>query len=306
MEGHILLLTIALGLLFGSFLNVVIHRLPREGLSPNHPRRSFCPRCGAEIRWYDNIPVVSYLALLARCRSCRAPIPLRYFVVEVLTPALLTLVVWRSLDVTGSLAVAAAYGGLLLAMIACTFIDLEHQILPDAIDLPGMALAPVVSGLVWQLHRQPDFSSLLGRLSLMGGGVEAFLSHPRVGAVLASILGIVVGVGLILAVRLLGRVLFRKEAMGLGDVKYLGMIGGYIGWDGVLLAFLVAILVGAAVGVLIKLVTKESYMPFGPFLTVGALSVILCRAELNEFIFETYPRAVRGLMAALPAGSPLG
>jgi len=279
------------GAMIGSFLNVVIYRLPRsdEGLSVSTPRLSVCPRCKTTIRGYDNVPLVSYFVLAGKCRSCKAPIPFRYFFVELLTATLFAVVALRF---EGDWPLAAVYALLTAALIAVTFIDVDFRIIPDKIDLPGMALAPAVSALVPALHGYGPLSGSQGDLAPLGLALE----NQRLMAALSSGFGILVGAGIIYAIGLLGSLVFRKEAMGFGDVKLLGMIGGFLGWKGVLLVLLLACLAGSVVGIIVKLVTRDSYIPFGPFLSVGALGVILGRSEIIELIFVRYPKLVSGLI----------
>jgi leader peptidase (prepilin peptidase)/N-methyltransferase len=229
-----------LGLCIGSFLNVCIYRMPRRE-SVSFPG-SHCPNCGAAIRWYDNIPVLSYLRLGGKCRSCRAPVSSRYLLVELLTGALF-----------------AAQGfifepGVLLAarlvltaiLIALFFIDLEHQLLPDALTLPGIAI-----GLLASLVAPPG-----------GIGIEA------------SLIGTALGAGILLAIRWLWKRATGVDGMGLGDVKMLAMIGAFLGWQAVWLVLFVASLAGAITGVTIALMGRgsmKSKLPFGTFLAIAAL-----------------------------------
>lgn len=236
-----LTVTAAYGLVIGSFLNVVIHRLPR-GMSVVRPRSS-CPHCGAPIAWYDNLPVLSYLALRGRCRHCRAPIALRYPLVEVATAALLVAV---SLRFGASLAGAeAAVFALLLLPLGV--IDLEHHLLPDWLTLPGIAL-----GLAF---------SAAGGLVTVGN----------------ALVGALLGAALPLLVIVLYRLIRGVEGMGLGDVKLLAMIGGFLGWRGVLLTLCLGACAGAAVGVGLVAAGRgraDTELPFGTFLAAAALLVL--------------------------------
>jgi leader peptidase (prepilin peptidase)/N-methyltransferase len=273
----------AFGAVFGSFLNVVIYRLPREGESIVRPR-SRCVGCGRPIAWYDNIPVLSYLALRGRCRACGARVSLRYPLVEILTAALTVLLAERSLvapmrasgiealgyaEVAGFVVEAA----FLYAMIAATFIDLDHTIIPDEITKPGMALAVVAGLAVPQLHAT---------------------SNPLAGLMWAAI-GVVTGAGFIWGVRVLGRLAFRKEAMGFGDVKYMGLIGGVLGWKGVFLTFFLACIAGSVIGVIVLLFRRSRYIPFAPFLSLGATVMLLFSQEVMKFMREDYPALIRGI-----------
>ena len=221
------------GLVMGSFLNVVIARLP-DGRSIVSPA-SACPACGVSIRWSDNVPVLSWLWLRARCRSCGAGISWRYPVVELVTAVLFALAARRigpTLDLGAALL-------LLTALVAITGIDLDHQIIPDVITLPGIAV---------------------------GGGLALAL-HPA--AWLDTLLGIVIGGGLFLVI-----ILASGGGMGGGDMKLGAMMGAFLGWKLVLLAILLGVVAGGAVAVGL-LVTgirgRKDPVPFGPFLASGAV-----------------------------------
>jgi leader peptidase (prepilin peptidase)/N-methyltransferase len=226
-----------LGLVTGSFLNVVIARLP-DGRSVVHPP-SACPACGSSIRWYDNVPVFSWLWLRARCRSCQARISWRYPAVELLTAVLFLLAARRFgpvLDLGAALL-------LLAALVAITGIDLDHQIIPDVITLPGVAV---------------------------GAGLAVAL-HPA--AWLDTLFGILVGGGLFLVV-----ILASGGGMGGGDMKLGAMMGAFLGWKLVLLAILVGVFAGGAVAIgLLVTGTKrrKDPVPFGPFLALGAVVSLL-------------------------------
>jgi leader peptidase (prepilin peptidase)/N-methyltransferase len=284
----------ALGAVIGSFLNVVIYRLPRaeEGLTVAYPAQSFCPQCKEPIRGYDNVPIISYFVLAGKCRKCKAKIPLRYFFVELFTATLFALLAIRH---EPHYALAAVYAAVTAALIACTFIDIDLQIIPDKIDIPGMVLAPLASALVPTLHGRVDangvwtFRDLGVHVLSLNVDVPVPLGEPRLAAALSSVVGIAAGAGVIWVIGVLGSVVFRKEAMGFGDVKLLGMIGGFIGWKGVLIALLLACFAGAVIGVIVKLATKDPYIPFGPFLSLGALCMMAARAEVEHVIYVWYP-----------------
>lgn len=238
----VLTVVAAYGLVLGSFLNVVIHRLPR-GLSVVRPR-SHCPSCGMPIAWFDNLPLLSYLLLRGRCRRCREPISARYPLVEAGTAAVLVAVVSRfGLGLEG---IEAAIFVLLLLPLAV--IDLEHHLLPDWLTLPGIAVG-------------------LG-FSFAGG-----LAPPGEAAV-----GALLGAALPLLVIVLYRLIRGVEGMGLGDVKLLAMIGAFLGWRGVLLTLVLGACTGAVVG--LGLVASgrgrgDTELPFGTFLSAAALVVVL-------------------------------
>jgi leader peptidase (prepilin peptidase)/N-methyltransferase len=206
-----------LGATVGSFLNVVIHRLPEPGRSIVRPR-SACPACGAAIAWYDNVPLVSFLALRARCRACRAPISWRYPLVEALTGGLLVLLWWR-FGLSAALGVHFAFSA---ALVAISFIDLDHRIIPNEISLPGI-LVGFGCSFLW-----PGFwlDSLIGLV--VGGGGLYLLSW--------------------------GYALVRgRDGMGMGDVKLLAMLGAWLGWRSLLFIVLFASLQGVLASVILVL-----------------------------------------------------
>ncbi len=295
-EIAVLALAFAFGAAIGSFLNVVIYRLPREdeGLSVIRPRGSFCPSCRAPIAWYDNIPLLSYFALLGKCRRCGSKIPLRYFVVELATASLFALLARQLLVAPGgggglaseNAALFAVQAALLAALVAITFIDIDFRIIPDKIDIPGILLAAPLGALVPALHAGR------GDLEALGIGVLDPAAQPRLYAAAAALLGVAVGGGAIWAIGALGSIVFRKEAMGFGDVKLLAMIGGYVGWKGALLALLIACLIGSVVGIVVRLLTRDPYIPFGPFLSAGAVVMVFWYSEAVRFLLETLPDLV--------------
>ena len=226
----------ALGLVVGSYLNVVVHRLPR-GLSTVLPR-SRCPGCGAPILWYDNVPLVSWLLLAGRCRRCGDAIAWRYPVLEALTAALFVAAAER-FGWSWETPVAALLLSLLIALAA---IDVEHLLLPDRLTLPGIAVGLAVQPLVgW------------------GGFVAALAGAALGGGILLALWG--------------GWYLLRgEEGMGLGDVKMLAMIGAFLGWQGVVVALFSATLLGSLVGLGLMVGGRggmKSQLPFGLFLSLG-------------------------------------
>jgi leader peptidase (prepilin peptidase)/N-methyltransferase len=222
---------LVVGLLIGSFLNVVIARVP-ERRSLWQPG-SACPACGAAIAWHDNIPLLSFVALRGRCRACATPIPWRYPIIELVT-GLLFLASALAFGPTLDAAVAAA---LLAGLVAITAIDLERQIIPDVISLPGI-LAGILANLA------------TGRVSWRD-----------------SILGIVVGGGLFLVI-----IVASGGGMGAGDMKLGAMLGAFLGWKVVLLSIFVAVVLGGALAVALMafgLRDRKDPIPFGPFLAAG-------------------------------------
>lgn len=228
----------ALGALLGSFLNVCIHRLPR-GESLIWPA-SHCPACAAPIAPYDNVPLLSYAVLGGRCRACRSRISWRYPLVEAANAGGYLVILWWF----GATWAAAAYAVLFSALLAVTAIDLSHQIIPDVITLPGIGLGLLFSGTI-----------------LPTGWLD-------------SALGILVGGGILWAIAWVSPYVFGKEGMGGGDIKLLAMIGAFLGWKPTLLTIMVGALAGSLVGlslIALKVLKRDQYIPFGPFLALGAV-----------------------------------
>jgi leader peptidase (prepilin peptidase) / N-methyltransferase len=260
-----------LGLVVGSFLNVCIFRLPRNCMSIVKPR-SRCPKCLNWIAWYDNLPVVSWAVLGGKCRHCKNPISIRYTLVELLTGLLFLYSGHRALTAVSApgwqqgvqFAVEAWF---LSALIVSTFIDLEFRILPDEITLSGVVIGLAASTAFPFL--QPAVPTTIG--------------EKHLAALAASALGAVVGGGSIYLVGVLGKLVFRKEAMGFGDVKYMAMVGAVLGWRGVLFTFMIACLFGSIYGIGKLVVTRRmGYVPFGPFLSLGALTMLFFTPEVNR------------------------
>ncbi|WP_429884410.1 prepilin peptidase [Geoalkalibacter halelectricus] len=242
-----LLFSFILGAVVGSFLNVCIYRIP-AGLSIVSPR-SRCPQCEAPIRWYQNIPILSWLVLRGRCGQCRAPISVRYPLVEFLTAVLFAFVLWMF----GLQWATLVYWLMAAALIVITFIDLDHQIIPDVISLPGILV-----------------------------GFACSFAVPWV-SWLDSLLGIVVGGGSLLLVAMGYEFLTKKEGMGGGDIKLLAMIGAFLGWQAVLPVIFVSSLAGTLVGIPLMIRQKADTrlaLPFGPFLAFGALFYLFWGPEI--------------------------
>jgi leader peptidase (prepilin peptidase)/N-methyltransferase len=275
------------GLLIGSFLNVCIFRLPRNCMSVVRPR-SRCPKCRALIAWYDNIPVLSWVLLGGKCRHCAVKISPRYAGVELLTAALYLFASWRILyggaasSPVDQAALFVFHAWFLGALIASTFIDLEFRILPDEITLPG-----VVVGLAW--------SAAFPALLHAGDPIRPGSWNPHVAATAAAAFGALVGGGSIWGVGFLGKLVFRKEAMGFGDVKFMAMVGAVLGWRGVLLTFMIACLIGSVFGIGRFIVTRTmGHVPFGPFLSAGALFMLFGSEWVDRGI-RAYIAFIRGL-----------
>jgi leader peptidase (prepilin peptidase)/N-methyltransferase len=226
------------GAIVGSFLNVCIHRLPK-GESVVAPR-SRCPACGNAIRAWDNIPLVSFLLLRGRCRDCGQPISWRYPLVEGLTGLLFALTVGRF----GLTALTASLLCLVAALVVIAFVDLDHQIIPNAITLPGIPVGLLVG--------------------LAVGGPP----------ILDRILGALTGAGFLYLVLLYGSALYGQDAMGEGDLNLMALVGAFLGWQAVVLTLLVGCLSGSVIGltlIALRRLGRREHIPFGPFLVLGAL-----------------------------------
>lgn len=248
----------------GSFLNVCIYRIPAD-VSVVAPR-SNCPRCHALIAWYDNIPWFSYLALRGRCRHCRQPISSRYFWVETLT-AVLFLAVWlkfgseagtRPLGLAPitQLGLVPVYWLGVAGLVLATFVDLDHMIIPDRVSIGGIVAGIALSALLPSMHAQT--SSLAALMRSAGGAAAGFFS--------------------LWGVAILGRLMFKKEAMGFGDVKLLGAMGAFFGWRAVIFIIMMSSLVGSIVGVSLiasRRTRLQARIPYGPFLALAAILWLL-------------------------------
>jgi leader peptidase (prepilin peptidase)/N-methyltransferase len=231
-----------LGAVLGSFLNVCIVRIPQKKSIVFPP--SHCTTCNKPIAFYDNIPLLSFIILNGRCRNCSARISLQYFIVELLTP-LLFLIDFYYFGLSWQFLCAALFCCILITI---TFIDLEHQIIPDLISLPALAFFFCISFVVPWI-RPTD-----------------------------SIIGIIVGGGIIYCFRMAYYLIRKEEGMGLGDVKLLAMIGAYLGWQGSLLSLMIGAFAGSIIGIAVIALRGKDIkyaIPFGPFLSLGALCSLL-------------------------------
>ncbi len=236
-----------LGAILGSFLNVCIHRLPKRESLLSPP--SHCPHCGEAIRFYDNIPILSYLLLRGKCRHCKAHIPSRYPIVEGLS-GLISLALFMKYGLTLQFLLFLL---LAAALITITFIDLDHQIIPDIISIPGI---------------------------FCGLGASFFI--PTI-SWLESLFGILIGGGFLFLVALGYKWLTGREGMGGGDIKLLAMVGAWLGWKAIPFILLSSSLIGVVIGGGSVLVDKRGLrakIPFGPFLSLGALIYIFFGPEI--------------------------
>lgn len=244
------------GIIIGSFLTVCIYRLPRRKsiVAP----RSACPECGHSISWYDNVPLLSFVLLRGRCRFCHASIPYRYPIIELVNGMGYVAILWRF----GWGWPALVYGIFFSALLIITWIDWEHLIIPDAITLPGILVGVLCS--LWILP--------------LGLG--------------NSLVGVVVGGGVLLGVAWISPFLFGKEGLGGGDIKLLAMVGAFLGWELALATLMMASIVGALVGIGLMFVSamrRGEYMPFGPFLALGGVISLLFGPEILAWYLGTFP-----------------
>ena len=248
------------GLLVGSFLNVCIVRLPRGGSIVTPP--SHCPRCQSGIRFYDNIPLISFILLRGKCRKCGEPISWQYPLVE-LVNALFFVWIVREFGVGGEAFIMMA---LCSSLIVITVIDYHHLIIPDSITLPGMLIGLTIAPFVMSPLGDPLPFSLDSLLPHAGPYLTGFLN---------SLIGLLLGGGPLLAIGWIWEKLRHVEAMGGGDVKLMGMVGSFLGWKGALLTIMLGALTGSVVGVFLIVLKRhkmEKYIPFGPFLAAGAVA----------------------------------
>jgi len=260
------------GLLLGSFLNVCVFRLPRD-LSVMKPARSFCPFCEETIAWYDNIPVLSYILLRAKCRKCGAHIPLRYPVVELATAIAFAICV-AAFGVTPAALKYAVYSAIMITLIAS---DFEERILPDEFTLGGSVLGLI---LAW-------FVPLRGEFALF---VVPYSWGPRWVSVGEAVIGATISSGSIWLAGWLYEKFRHREGLGFGDVKMIFMIGAFLGLPGALLTLIAASLIGALGGLLyIYFAGKDAAtyeLPFGSFLGAAGLAI----AIYSEVFARLHPR----------------
>jgi len=278
-----LISTFLYGLVIGSFLNVCIYRLPREGLSIIRPS-SFCPNCKSPIQWYYNIPLFSFIILRGRCSNCAARISFRYPLVELITGCLFVLAASiylipyiNSGDVSKLIRfILSVY--LIGILIVVTFIDIEFRIIPDELTISGIVLALLASIFFPAIHK-PIASQLPGFLN----------------GLISSVIGIITGGGIIYLIGLIGKLIFRKEAMGFGDVKLMAFLGGFLGWEPTLYTFFVACLLGSIIGIILYFITKDHYIAFGPYIAMAALITLFFEFHII-YLIQQYQELIRHLI----------
>jgi leader peptidase (prepilin peptidase)/N-methyltransferase len=267
-------LALVLGLVIGSFLNVVILRLP-QGMSVSRPR-SHCPQCKQLVSWYDNIPVVSYLILQGRCRRCGKKFSARYPFIEAIA-GLVSVLLYLKFGLTLEWAIFFAFS---CALIVLAFIDLDHRILPDVITLNGIWIGMLITAYL----AQP--SPLTARL-FHAAGIDG--ANPHLLALAASLLGAIVGGGLLWGVAEAYLRLRGIEGMGFGDVKMMAMVGAFLGAPLALLTIMLGSLAGSVIGLIfIKLAdkTREYELPFGTFLSFAGIVAVLYGEDLVRWYVD--------------------
>jgi len=264
------------GAIIGSFLNVVIHRLPREEsiVLPS----SRCPACGAVIAFYDNVPVLSYLMLRGRCRSCKTHISARYPAVEALTAALWVLVVWRD-GLTWAVPFDLVF---VTAITALVFIDAEHMLLPNAITYPGIAFSLIARVTLPYLMGRPYFDDLDMLLNGLLAGMPLWAA-----SLIGALIGALIGGGSLWLMGWTWEKLRGIEAMGLGDVKMMFMVGAYLGWRLTILNIFLGVLSGSVIGIVLMMRqgkrNMQMLLPFGVFLGIGAIAALLFGSHIVEW-----------------------
>jgi len=243
------LILFCFGAIIGSFLNVVIYRSPRHEslLFP----ASHCPQCGEKIRWFDNIPLLSFLILRGKCRSCKTAIPVRYLVVETLTATLFAMFY----HIYGFSYEFLFYATLSALLLTVTFTDLEKGKIPNSVILTGAIAGLCMSLIFWPVCVPPSWT----------GRPLNFIN---------SLIAFFAGGGIMIFWAVTGKILFKKESIGAGDIKLVAMTGIFLGLQNTLLALFLSFLIATIAGIsmiLIKKARMDSRLPFAPFLASGAL-----------------------------------
>ena len=268
MQFIFIIIVFLFGLAIGSFANVCIYRIPRKKSIANPPR-SFCPKCGRTIAWYDNIPVLSFLLLRGKCRACRAPISVKYPLVELLMGLLFVGVLLSVISRGERLVLLPFYWYFCATLLILSVIDGEFFILPDRLTYPLVILGFLLSVL---------YPGHLGNVTIGS-------------ALLRSLIGAAAGGLSLWLIGLLGKAAFKKEAMGLGDVKLMAAVGAWQGWQMVYLAIFLGALVAAVVGVTFIVMKKSSWgskIPFGPYLAAGSLITLFFGWEILFWYLNMY------------------
>ncbi len=285
------------GLLVGSFLNVAIHRHAIEGESVSKPRRSRCPSCKTTLTWRENIPLLSWLVQRGRCRTCGWRIPLRYPLVEALNAGLWVWIAAQTFPERWAVGLVQCV--VVSGLIVATFVDFDCFEIPDEVSIGGLVLAPVVSFLLPELHRNGFVVAWLDGASR--------IEPSRMAALSSALFGMAAGAGILWLIGKVGSRLYGRDAMGFGDVKLLGAGGGFVGPGAVLVALMIGALTASVFGLvnilryalLVRTRNRRRgrsrgvghallvgrvagrYLPFGPFLALGIAAVLLCWSAIS-------------------------
>ena len=249
------ILVFVFGAAVGSFLNVCIYRLPAKTSIVKPSSR--CPSCGHPIRYRDNLPIISFILLGGKCRDCKSRISLRYPLVELITAAL-ALILFIKFNLSLTFLVFFVFTAVLIVI---TFIDLDHQIIPDILTLPGIPLFFLAAVFIVKV---PWLEALIGLL--VGGGVLFIIAFVY-------------------------ELISKREGMGGGDIKLLAMIGGFLGWKSLVFILLFSSLTGAIIGIAVMTIKKQDMkyaIPFGPFLSAAAIAYIFWGTEFMRFLILEY------------------
>lgn len=281
---------------------------------------SHCPRCNTRIRPRDNIPILGWLILGGRCRDCRGTISIRYPLIEFFTGVLFALVYWfevpgwypRDLELSSIYHILgpgtqtfpgwfspvavmhcryAFHMALIFALLVATLIDIDLRVIPDTVTLPAMALGVIVNTLLGQVFLVPlwyQSPAMMARAPLIRfptwvgpGGIPAWTAaHPHLHGLAVSLAGIIVGGGIVWAVRIVGQWSLKREAMGFGDVVLLAMIGSFVGWQATLVVFFLAPACAILIAVGSWLIWRDREIPYGPYLSLATLLLLLFFSRL--------------------------
>lgn len=252
-EDNIIIL-VALSILFGSFYNAIIYRIPRQ-LSFVFPSSS-CPQCKVQIKWFDNIPILSFLILRAQCRYCKKNIPFRYLLVEILSPLLMVLIIFYNESLIQIIIDYVFFSFLLIIF----FIDLDHKIIPNR-----LTYTLAIIGIVLNFYNLNFFDALYFTLlgSLIGGGPILLLMY-----IFKKVRGV--------------------EGMGMGDIKLFIVLGIWFGWLNCLLIIFISAMLGSIIGIagiLFKRVQPQQQLPFGPFIVISTLIIYLNEEKIINLLF---------------------
>lgn len=269
LKGIVAVFSALFGACFGSFLSVCIWRIPREE-SIVFPR-SHCPSCNQLIPWYQNIPVISWIILRGKCANCKVRISPRYLFLELLTATLFWLVSRQYFDPLDgrSFLMVFLLWVVVFGLELGTFIDLDWYILPDRVTIGGMILGVVSSYFLPELH--------------------GYGEGEWVASLIESGIGLGVGFGILYLISVVGRVIYKKDAMGFGDVKLMGAVGAFWGWEAVLFTLFVSSFLGSLAGMglcLFKKCELKGKIPYGPFIAIAAVVWLFCGEEICGWYFR--------------------